>query len=437
MKRPLFFTDRDWRQTLQTVASNWLIILMGLLINNALNAVTLILVARATVPESYGQYVAVYTTLSFLVMIPSFGTDLWLLSQHRPSKAALEELWQETLGLRIQLLLVWAGMMGLLALALPQSTYPLALMLPTIIGLGFESSSLLGYATLRLREKHQQVTLLQSGGAVLLFGLVLLLPVTANYLALFAIGRMIISMGTFAFVWRLLRPRKMWNRLTSQFANRTILTDARPFFFSELAASVYAKADVVLIAFFLGSGAAGIYGPALNLLQAGALSPRALFFFIMPILSRTYKSARHQFRQRALLQLLAQLLSGGLISLALLLFAPQLIRFLFGNRYDESIRVVLIFSPIPLIRALNFGLAAILIAGNWQGKRTKVQFYSAGFNVLANIIVIGPFGVIGAAVVYVLSELLLLVGYAMLTVRLFQEQAGEEMNEEPVDDDRR
>lgn len=396
------------KQTLQQAVANWGIILAGLLLHNGLTAVTLFIVARQVAPDAYGQYVAVYALLSFLVVLPGLGLETWFLAQYLPAPEQFAAYWQQSQRLRSKTLLVWLGIMALLGLVLPSETYPWQIWLPTAVGVAFDSFALLSFAALRTQNKHRLVTVWQSCFAVALFLMAFWLPVSPGYLVAFANGRMILSILLAAIVFVYQRSNFKSPETNFRNLNRTILHGGRPFMLAELASAVYVRADVSIVSLILGKGATGLYGPAINLLQASFLAPRALFLLILPLLSKTFKENTKKFNSHGILQLVVQGIIGGFLSLLLFFFANDLLRLIFQDAYLGSAQYLRLLSPIPFLRALNFGVGTMLTASNRQALNTRVQTAVALFNVFANLIVILPFGLAGVCLVYVFSDTILL-----------------------------
>ncbi|MCA9917142.1 MAG: oligosaccharide flippase family protein [Anaerolineales bacterium] len=405
------------RQSLQQAAANWGIILVGLLLHNGLTAVTLFIVARQVIPETYGQYMAVFALLSFIVVLPGLGLDTWFLAQYLPTWEQFSAFWRQSTRLRGGALLLWVGLMGLLGFVLPRETYPWGLWLPTAVGVAADSFVLLLFSALRMQNRHRLVTIWQAVYAVTLFVLAFWLPVSDNYLVLFANGRMVLSVllgfGVFAYSQRSYPTTEEQSRLP----DNQILREGRPFMLAELASAVYVRADVSIVSLILGKTATALYGPAINLLQASFLAPRALFLLILPLLSKTFKRAPSQFNKQGLLQIAVQGMIGALISILLFLFADELLTLIFREAYLGSAQYLRLLSPIPFLRALNFGVGTMLAASERQTLNTRVQMVVAAFNVVANLLVILPFGLAGVSIVYVLSDTILLLATSVLLWR--------------------
>jgi O-antigen/teichoic acid export membrane protein len=66
-------------------------------------------------------------------------------------------------------------------------------------------------------------------------------------------------------------------------------------------------------------------------------------------------------------------------------------------------------------------LAAVLVAGDLQTQRSRVQAVAVIINALLNLMVVRWAGISGVAVVYVITEIVLLAGYAWLTLRFYKQ----------------
>jgi O-antigen/teichoic acid export membrane protein len=81
-----------------------------------------------------------------------------------------------------------------------------------------------------------------------------------------------------------------------------------------------------------------------------------------------------------------------------------------------------LLSPILFLHSITFAVAAILVATNQQAKRTSIQVVAVAADALLNLILLPRLGIEGAAIAYVISEILLLAGYCWLVIR-FQKDA--------------
>ena len=96
------------------------------------------------------------------------------------------------------------------------------------------------------------------------------------------------------------------------------------------------------------------------------------------------------------------------------------IPFLLGKDFQFSGQIITILSPIMFLKAISFACAVVLVSVGWQHKRLIYQIIAAVFNIAANIYIIPLFQVTGVAWVYVISELIIVLGYLWETSQWIQ-----------------
>lgn len=414
-------------ERLRQAFAGWSVVLMGLLVERGLVTLTLIIVARQTSAIEYGQYLSSYALLSLLVVLPSSGIDAWLLVEGGRDHSRTAALWNSVFRLRLLFIAAWTTAAAVLGLFLAPQTFPAAVYYPTILVVGAESLVLLSFAALRSIGQNIRVAVLQIFSALALLSVTLALGLQAGDIARFSASRAVIACGVAIIVVGL--NYLYWRTAGSlpapvSASARQILRQARPFLWGDLATSIYLRADLTIVAFFLGSLGSSIYGPALNFTNMSFLVPNALYFVVVPLLASYTKTRRSLFRP-GLVQLVFQAGVGLMMALGTFFLAGPLIRFIFGPGYEASAGVLRMLSPVLFLKSINFGLAAILVAGNEQKQRARVQASSAVFSILANLAVIVPFGLPGVAAVYALSEAVLVGGYSRIAAGWFSKQEAD------------
>ncbi len=81
-------------------------------------------------------------------------------------------------------------------------------------------------------------------------------------------------------------------------------------------------------------------------------------------------------------------------------------------------------SVVILFHSVSYGLGAILVATNQQAPRSAVQFVSVIINIVLNLLIIDRFGIYGVAVVYTITEIVLICGYGWLVLRTWRSRVG-------------
>lgn len=394
----------------------WLVVLAGLFAAQGFTALAGIVLARRVAAVDYGQYLASVGLAAILVALANLGMDQWLLASGADSPTQLMRAFNGALRIRLPLLAVWLVGIAVLGSLLPPAAFPQPYLLLAGVAVGCDSITLLSYSLLRNLGRHRTVTSFQGAAAACLLVASLVLPLAPGEASRFLTARAVISAAaallSVACARRTINPEQK----TAEPAT-AILRSAVPFMWSELAVAVYMRADLSILSLVKGSTASSVYGPATSLLSMCFLVPNALYLLVVPNLARLAKQVDPDFGRLALRQLLAQALSGVLLFAGVLALAPWLIRIVLGPHYVASAATLSLLSPILLFKSLSFGLGAWLTAGGEQATRTRIQVAVAVLNLCANLAVVGPFGVTGVAVVYVISEVLLCIGYGIAVQR--------------------
>jgi len=194
--------------------------------------------------------------------------------------------------------------------------------------------------------------------------------------------------------------------------------DLWPYLTSDGLFLIYTYADLTIVTLFLGRNAAGIYGPATSILATLYFIPQAASSVLLPTLSKLYANHDPRIVPAIKRTLLLTVLLGILLSGATFLFGPPVMTFLLGSEYTASAGLLKILSANLFLKSMSLSLVSILTAIGWQKARLGAQLAAAVINVALNLALIQRFGLPGVAWVYVVSELILMIGYASYMPRV-------------------
>ncbi len=197
------------------------------------------------------------------------------------------------------------------------------------------------------------------------------------------------------------------------------LKQAFPYATSDFLAWIFMRLDILLVAVILGDFQAGIYAPAVGIINALFLIPSAIHIVIVPILSNQYKSN---------LKLAWRFFSRSIIMFSLLgvslflvtFFSSNLLILVLGEAYSSAANLIRILSVIIIFHSIIFGLASIIVAANYQIKRSKMQFLAILMNIFANLILTPKMNLQGAAIAYIASEVVLFLGYLSIVFKIWK-----------------
>jgi O-antigen/teichoic acid export membrane protein len=251
-----------------------------------------------------------------------------------------------------------------------------------------------------------QATLLKTAaGAVVLFagfGLVGL-----------ALASLLTNLVTTATLWWLAQTRALAHHATEQRDNERgpahWLRESWPLFINQLLQGLFFKVDALLLPGLAGDVAAGTYAAAYKVSEGAGIISSSFTLALFPRLSRqTDLSYAYRLALRLLLQIAFPLAAG------VALLSQPIVALVGGKEYlpDSAVALSILICYLPL--SYYNGLTQyVLIAAGKQRMLTGAFAVALVFNVAANLVMIPRFSYVGAAIVTVVSEIVLLVPFRM------------------------
>jgi len=391
------------------IISNIAALFSGSVIAQGLTTLTLLLTARRLGVVNYGQYAGCFTLTAITAITFNLGMDIWLLREGGRDRTSLGQLVGSSLALKGGLGLLWFVLVSIIAPLINPSVFPPALVRWSALATWLDSilATLLIIYKATLRNKITFIIQAASDGlwfiiTLLLFGLG---EMQATAYVQVRVIALMLSCGLTAYLMT------RWLPLKPIFTTmKRIVRESLPFAASELLALAAMRIDVLIIAFLLGENAVGLYSPAVGLVNAMFLIPATVYNVIVPVLSNLFVRQPQQAWLTAKRSLGLLLVLGVGLTIAVFISAGFFTQIL-GPSYANSRVILQLLSLILTLHSLIFGLVAILVATGQQGKRALVQVITVAVNIVLNFLLIPRFGVQGAASVYIITEIILLVGY--------------------------
>jgi O-antigen/teichoic acid export membrane protein len=192
------------------------------------------------------------------------------------------------------------------------------------------------------------------------------------------------------------------------------LRESWPLFVNQLLQGLFFKVDAALLPGLAGLSAAGAYGAAYRVGEGAGIVSSSFTLALFPRLARGNDlSQAYRLALRILLQL------GFPLAAGIALLAEPIIAVVGGPQYlpDSAIALSILICYLPLSYA-NGLTQYVLIAAGRQRTLTAAFVAALIFNLTANVVLIPRFSYIGAAVVTVLSEVVLLIPFSAVARRV-------------------
>jgi O-antigen/teichoic acid export membrane protein len=389
--------------------------LSATVLERLLQALVLILIARQVGPAAFGQFAACIALTKILSVTFTLGLDIWLLREgyREGDPARLAEYGTICLALRAGLGLLWFLGIAVLARWLDPAAFPPALLVVTALSVWGEELANIVWSTFKAALQNQTLLKFITLAQALAVGVTLLLIALGVRSVLTFAWAQAAVMGlhaAVAVVWQMRTFGWRWQPATLL----PVLRASVPFALSTGLAMIYGRADIALVGAWLGQEAAGLYSPAVSLANALALIPTAVYYVMLPLLSRAYTENRLVEEPLAGRFVWSSVAVGGLVGVGLALVAQPVVRLLYGPAFAATGMLLAVLSGVLAARFISMALATVLVAVGRQNVRVVAQAIVALLNVGLNLWVIRRWGLTGVAGVYVLTEWVLVIGYGWL-----------------------
>lgn len=388
------------------------------LTNKAVDFAFAMLMLRVLGPADAGAYYTAISIIGFADIFTNFGLNLLVAREvaRDPSRSA--EYLTHTTTLRVILWLVSLPLVAGYVLFRAATGSPLGA--ETVLALALFAGALLpsnlSAALSSVFQAHERMltpasvavgtTLLKVslGALVLLAGL--------GYVGLAGVS-VAVNWATFGVLallaaragYRAL-PRVVWPVVWGMVAV------ALPLMLNHLLQSVFFKIDVLLLSQMKGDEVVGWYSAAYKWVDAFLIIPAYSVLALFPLMSRRAASDQsgltraYEMARRWLVVLALP------IAVAVTFLADELVGLLGGQQYlphgAQALRVMIWFLPFSFVNGLS---QYVLIAIHRQRWITISFVGATSFNLVANLLVIPTYGYIGAAVVTIVTELVLMLPF--------------------------
>lgn len=392
-----------WNTVAQTGAR---ILVLGLAV------VTTGLLTRYLGVAAYGDYIVVTVFISLFALLFDWGIPM-LLAREMPRVERPNDLFGQALGLRASLALLVCALAAVVAFLLygggddERIRIGILIALPTILAVSI-STTVASIFQVHLRMDRVAAAELASqavSGAVIV---VLVLTDQSFYWIVFAtVLATTVNAGLlYLFSRRLLPSRPAVNMRRW----RQLIRTALPLGLAVVVATIYFRADALLLSLLKGSEDVGIYGVAYRFFEMTIPFPAFFLAPVFPLLSVAAVSAAGlgEFSQLVQRSLDVLVIGAVLVVSATLALAPDMVRLVAGESFEKSatpLRILIVGAGLTFVSSL-FMFA--LVALDRQRTVLLISVIALAANLALNVALIPRYGYNAAAVIATGSQALTL-----------------------------
>ena len=363
--------------------------------------------ARYLGPSNYGLLNYSASVLSFFTIISKLGLESVLINEMLQTPEKRGRYLGTALTMRLATsVLALLGVVAVIRVMEPENSALHLIALLQSIAVVLQTYEVFGYwFQMELKMKYVSIATMIALTVVGVWRVALLATEATVYLfALSGAVQALVCGGVVAFLFFKKKDRDLHLSFSGK-DGMELLKKSRHLLVASLAVTLYMEIDKVMIGKFLNAEAVGIYAAATTISLLWECIPNALIRSARPLIIGQRNVDYEAYVRRLQLLLLAITGLSLVVSIGISLFAKLAIRILYGESY--------LGAALPLsILIWSTGFAMIGTARSiWviaEGHNRYVKYYvfiGAAVNVLMNFVAIGLFGITGAAVTTLISQI--------------------------------
>lgn len=391
-----------------TILKNAFYITLGGLALKAINFLFRIYVVRTLGDASFGQYSTVIAFVGLFQILAEFGVSQYVMREIARDRSKTQEFFWNLVALRLVLAGVGIGVITLLAYL---SGYPQGI----VLGVLFYTFTFVLAAleapletVLAANERYDYVMAMSMIGQLVFAVLgTLVLYFHGGFIVLIAVG-LLAMVPQIAFgVWAVRRHRLLsFSVSVTPRAWPFLIRVGLPFGFISLMLIIQQSIDTVMLSWWRPDYEVGWYNVAYGLVGSLMILFEGFKTAIVPSLSRAFvhdRTAVERWYARSVKMILFTSLpvaAGGM------LLAEPIITFLYTEGFaPAALALKIIIWDVPFVMYAGFcGNMTTIV--NEEKAAARINFVNAAANVLLNLYFIPRYGMVGAALVTVATDLI-------------------------------
>ncbi|MBI3942871.1 MAG: oligosaccharide flippase family protein [Chloroflexi bacterium] len=417
----------------RVVARNSLVPMATSLGNKVVDFAFAALMLRVLGPELSGRYYFAIVIMGFLEIFTNFGLNLLFTRDVAREPHRAREYLNNTLALRLALWVIALPLLGAF-LWVRQVTSPLTAdtvwaILLLVVGLVPANVSAALSSLFYARERMEIPAAVTVASTLLKVSLgALVLMIGWGFVGL-AAASVLINLVNVVIFWQLVAREEApltaktaghplsFSLLINPFlANRTfiwgLVAASLPLMLNHLLQTLFFKIDVTLLQPLKGDEVVGWYSSAYKWIDALLIIPSYVTMAIFPMMSRYAAGQQEALKRAYVLALRGLLLLALPIAVGTTFIAPVLINLLGGAEFLPhgaiALQIMIWFLPLSFVNGVT---QYVLIAIDQQRRITWSFAIATAFNIVANLLFIPAFSYPAAAVVTILSEVVLFIPF--------------------------
>ena len=181
-----------------------------------------------------------------------------------------------------------------------------------------------------------------------------------------------------------------------------------PFAVTGISINMYYWVDSILISLLIGEAAVGWYNAAYKLIIVLLVIPITLNAVIFPLMSKYHVSSKKSLKVSFEKYFKIMIFVGIPIGIGTTLISDKIILLIYGSQFINAVIILQILIWSLVFTFMRSPFENLLQSTNKQVVVTKIFIIGVIFNIITNLLIIPTYGYVGAAIVTVLTDILII-----------------------------
>jgi O-antigen/teichoic acid export membrane protein len=396
----------------------WIIVCR--VMQSVLSLIVSMLTARYLGPSNYGVINYAAAVVAFVVPLMQLGFRNTLVREfvNEPEKEG-EILGTALVFNLVSALLCIVGVFSFVYIANHGETETIVVCVLYSLNLIFQALEMSQYwFQVKLLSKYTAVVSLFAYAVVTVYRIFLL--ITQKSIFWFAISQaldfMLISV-TLLIIYEKISNQRL------QFSWKTgcqMLSSSKHYIISSLMVTVFGHVGSIFLKFLVDDAAVGYYSAAVSCASMTSFVYAAIVDSLRPIILKNKQTSNMETFEKNNIYLYSIVIYLSLIQgIMMCMFAPLIVKILYGCEYMDAIMPLQIMAFYPLFSNIGMVRNVWILAQEKQKYLWIINLTGAVANILLNFILIPIFGISGAAIASVLTQIIanVVIGFVLKSIR--------------------
>lgn len=381
-----------------------------------------IFLARNLGVSDFGLYTVALAYFSIISSFADFGFNRYLIREIARDKLKVSELLCNIIMLRLTLTSVIFGIFSFSLYILDPDKLRVSLILLTVLAILPQAIALTfdGIFVALQRLQFSALALIISSITTVLFGFYF---ITLGFGPMGAVNALIVGQVLYVlalFIFLYFHKALSFSKVTMLILKQALI-GSLPYGLLGVLGLLYFRIDTVLLSYIKGNYQTGLYGIAYRFLEAIIFIPSSFAAALFPSLAKLHGNNLVEMKKLYYKSLKLMVVLGLFILIFYITILPIFIR-LFLPNFSEAINIIKILSlSIPFIFLSTPGVQVILSSDKYLKEVVFLSIFTLAFNIVLNLLFVPLFGLLAAAFITVLSDVLsFIIFYIFIDKKIFK-----------------